>query len=95
MTPYYQDAAVTIYHGDCRVIVPQLGKFDLLLTDPPYGIGASRGTGEYGKLKWLNGDKKWDRVPLANWILEMLVESAQSHIIWGGITIPYRRHGNI
>jgi len=36
--PYYEDGAVTIYHGDCREIVPQLGRFDLLLTDPPYGI---------------------------------------------------------
>lgn len=39
MTPYYQDSAVTIYHGDCREIAPLLGRFDLLLTDPPYGIG--------------------------------------------------------
>lgn len=38
MKPYYEDSAVTIYHGDCREIVPQLGRFDLLLTDPPYGI---------------------------------------------------------
>ena len=38
MKPYYQDSAVTIYHGDCREIVPQLGRFDLLLTDPPYGM---------------------------------------------------------
>ena len=38
MTPYFQDDAVTIYHGDCREIVPTLGRFDLLLTDPPYGI---------------------------------------------------------
>ncbi len=38
MTPYYQDNAVTIFLGDCREIVPSLGKFDLLLTDPPYGM---------------------------------------------------------
>lgn len=36
MTPYYQDSAVTIYHGDCREIVPTLGRFDLVVTSPPY-----------------------------------------------------------
>lgn len=34
--PYYQDSAVTIYHGDCREILPRLPKVDLTLTDPPY-----------------------------------------------------------
>jgi len=34
--PYYQDEWVTIYHGDCREILPQLPKVDLVLTDPPY-----------------------------------------------------------
>jgi site-specific DNA-methyltransferase (adenine-specific) len=36
MKPYYQDSAVTIYHGDCREIVPDLPQVDLVLTDPPY-----------------------------------------------------------
>ena len=40
MKAYYQDKWVTIYHGDCREILPQLDvKVDLVLTDPPYGIG--------------------------------------------------------
>jgi len=39
MKAYYQDKWVTIYHGDCREILPQLDvKVDLVLTDPPYGI---------------------------------------------------------
>jgi site-specific DNA-methyltransferase (adenine-specific) len=37
MKPYYADDAVTIYHGDCRDIVPTLGRFDLICADPPYG----------------------------------------------------------
>lgn len=36
--PYYDRDGITIYHGDCRVIVPSLPQVDLLLTDPPYGI---------------------------------------------------------
>ena len=38
MKPYYEHAGITIYHGDCREILPTLSKCDLLLTDPPYGI---------------------------------------------------------
>jgi len=40
MKPYYQDKWVTIYHGDCREVLPQLDvKVDLVLTDPPYNSG--------------------------------------------------------
>lgn len=38
MKPYYSHAGITIYHGDCREILPTLPPVDLLLTDPPYGI---------------------------------------------------------
>jgi len=38
MKPYYQDKWVTIYHGDCREILPTLEPVDLVLTDPPYGV---------------------------------------------------------
>ncbi|KKK53019.1 hypothetical protein LCGC14_3098990 [marine sediment metagenome] len=36
MKTYYQDEWVTIYHGDCREIMPQLPKVDLIVTSPPY-----------------------------------------------------------
>ena len=38
MKPYYEHAGITIYHGDCREILPTLGPVDLVLTDPPYGV---------------------------------------------------------
>ncbi len=36
MNPYYQQNGITIYHGDCREILPTLPKVDLVLTDPPF-----------------------------------------------------------
>ena len=39
MKPYYEEAGIQIFHGDCREILPTLGPVDLVLTDPPYGVG--------------------------------------------------------
>lgn len=38
MKPYYQDEAVTIYHGDCREMTDLLDDVAIVITDPPYGI---------------------------------------------------------
>ena len=37
--PYHMEEAGIIYCGDCRDILPHLPKVDLVLTDPPYGVG--------------------------------------------------------
>jgi len=42
VTPYYQQDGITIYHGDCRDVLPGLDKVDLVLTDPPYGINLKK-----------------------------------------------------
>jgi len=65
--PYYQDEWVTIYHGDCREILPQLPKVDLVLTDPPYGINLQtdyksrkRGLSQIDYLPVYGDDKPFD-----------------------------------
>jgi DNA modification methylase len=86
MKPYYQDPAVTIYHGDCRQIVPGLGKFDLLLTDPPYGIGehggACRTRGRPGYAKHAN--MGWDNARPDADVFRLMLGAAPVAIIWGG-----------
>lgn len=39
MTPYYEDDAVTIYHGDNREVLPGLSGVGQVLTSPPYNTG--------------------------------------------------------
>lgn len=44
LKPYYSEAGITIYHGDCREILPLLTA-DLLAFDPPYGTNEHGGYG--------------------------------------------------
>lgn len=42
MKPYYEHNGVTIYHGDCRELLPSVPMVSLVLTDPPYALGSTR-----------------------------------------------------
>ena len=81
MTPYYDHDGVTIYHGDCREVLPQLGVFDLLLTDPPYGIGVTRMQLGPRAAKPLYRGGDWDDVPVD---LTFLLGRCPAEVIWGG-----------
>lgn len=39
VTPYYEESGIVIYCADNRRVLPHLAPCDLLLTDPPFGIG--------------------------------------------------------
>jgi DNA modification methylase len=53
--PYYDQDGITIYHADCRDILPLLPKVDLVLTDPPYPDYNK----DHGK-NWECPDIDWD-----------------------------------
>ncbi len=38
LQPYFERDGITLYHGDCREILPEFAdeSFDLVLTEPPY-----------------------------------------------------------
>ena len=61
--------------GDCLDVMPTLGRFDAVVTDPPYGIGAA--SGAHSNLKMAN--KSWDDMPPD---LSFLPDVPS--IIWGG-----------
>lgn len=52
MKPYYEADGIMIYHGDCRSILPGIPRADVIVTDPPYGIGwQQHGGGVNGKTR--------------------------------------------
>ena len=81
----------TLYLGDCREILPTLPKVDLVLTDPPYGIGAASAS-FYGTKKRRNslaapndyGCDEWDNEPIDDYVLKLTIEAGNKAIIFGG-----------
>ena len=92
MKPYYQDDYVTIYHGDCRGILPGLPKADLVLTDPPYGPNEIKNNPSRGKLAVSKdyGLGEWDAAPVDDALLSKVRAMGSHLIIFGGnyFTLP-------
>jgi DNA modification methylase len=95
--PYYSDDMVTLYHGDCRDVLPNIvpATVGLLLTDPPYGMDYKPLRGSDGSKRWAEGVKgdsaPFDPTPLlvfkravlfgANWYADKLPPSG-GWLVW-------------
>ena len=87
MTPYYETPLGKIYHGDCLTIMPMLEPVDLVLTDPPYGLGenAHRVASRTKLAKTIDyGSFDWDKKPADKEKIDLSISKAKNSIIWGG-----------
>jgi hypothetical protein len=67
VTPYYQDDAVTIYHGDCREIAPTLTRDVAVVSDPPYGMGWNTDTTRFsGGVAKVSRGRNWGAAIVAD-----------------------------
>jgi len=71
--------AATLYLGDCRDVLPTLGKVDALVTDPPYGIGIAA-----NPIRQAHERKDWDDATPVVELLDACRSLARHQIIWGG-----------
>lgn len=98
MEPYYSRDGITLYHADCREVLPTLSKVDLVLTDPPYGIAVNTDNSRFsggtkGNIaKRGNGVGSCGGKPIANddkpFEPEFLTRYGKHQIIWGWNNFP-------
>ncbi len=77
----------TLLLGDCESIMPTIGQFDLVLTDPPYGIDENdKKIASRGKLAAPKdyGVVDWDKKPASPEAIALIREISQHQIIFGG-----------
>jgi site-specific DNA-methyltransferase (adenine-specific) len=94
MKPYYEHGGITIYHSDCREVLPDVWfGVDLLLTDPPYGISLNTDNSRFsggtkGNIaKRGNGIGSANGAPIINddhpFDPSFLLSYGRDQVIWG------------
>ena len=80
MKPYYQDEQTTIYHGDCRDVLPHISEVDLILTDPPYGVNYQSGfrSNKFDKIR--NDDGQFDIAEVLQLALKCLKDARHIYV---------------
>ena len=89
--PYFETKLGKLYHGDCLEIMPELEPVDLVLTDPPYGIGEDGGK----HFEWkstpnsIGKDPKyekmgWDNIRPSKTVFNKMIQISNDQIFWGG-----------
>ena len=88
--PYYADESVVIFNADCRDVLPLIapGTIDLVLTDPPYGVGLTQkswASEHEGKRASLAYDDQPDLIAaLVREVMPMIISVGERSIVFPG-----------
>jgi len=75
----------TLYLGDCAEILPTLGQFDAVVTDPPYGMAFQSNFRLVKHLKIQNDEKPDLAVEIINYLIENTNHSIYAFGRWDNI----------
>ena len=92
--PDYQRENVKLYLADCLDVLGELetGSVDVVVTDPPYGIGADRGQEKRGGIQGgaalapstAYGHTDWDKERPTQVTIDELLRVSRNQIVFGG-----------
>jgi len=80
MAPYYEQDGIVIYHGDCRDVLPL--SCDVVVTDPPYGVGFDGKNTKHTKREESGYDSGFEDTP---WYVENIVVPTIREIVSSGL----------
>ena len=69
----------TLYLGDCRDILPTLGRVDAVITDPPYGIGIAS-----NPVRQAHKKMEWDAAAPGSALISACIAAGEVAVLWGG-----------
>jgi hypothetical protein len=88
MKPYFNENGITIYHADCREVLPSLHGVDVTFTDPPYGVqlGVKVNNQRFNRLQYLQTvDSPEITIPMVNQALELCFNLSSRLVMTPGV----------
>ncbi len=74
----------TLFHADCREVLPTLPKVDAVITDPPFGLGEKMQGGTWGAKVGFKEMLEWDAEAPSTDLLLKIASMAPRAVMWGG-----------
>jgi site-specific DNA-methyltransferase (adenine-specific) len=69
----------TLILGDCQEVLPTLGRFDAVITDPPYGIGIAK-----NPVRQMHKRMDWDASVPETSLIDACIACGDIALLWGG-----------
>lgn len=101
LKPYYEHGGISIYHGDCRDVLPSLA-FDVLICDPPYGVnlgidkdmrGGSHGLAKVAYASYVDTEENWREIVVP--VLADAISRAKRSAVFVGPHIQDMPRGSV
>jgi len=87
--PYYEHAGITIYHGDCREVMPAIAPVEAVVTDPPWPVDVQYVEGNQDSWRLLSEVGRWSAVFARRLVVHVSATTDPRWLIGIPDTLPF------